>query len=124
MNYERVKTVFLSLISESDPTPYISYIKAAISDTESRIKEEYLENPPDCLNMYAASRAFQMYTNSLCAADNTVCDANGKALVNRDTDNIRKAAADYADYCLSLCRDYLKDDKFVMISTKRTGENR
>lgn len=123
MNYERVKTIFLSLLNENDPTPYISYIKAAVSDTESRIKETYSENIPDCLNMYAASRAFQMYTNSLCAADNTVCDTGGKALVNRDTDNIRKAAADYADYCLSLCSSYLKDDKFVMISTKRTGEN-
>ncbi|MGN0631694.1 MAG: hypothetical protein ACI4JN_10245 [Ruminococcus sp.] len=123
MNYERVKAVFLKLISEKEATPYIGYIKAAISFAQSRIRPEYLENIPDCVYMYAAACALQMYTNAGCAGDITVCSENGTALINKDTGNIRKAAADYADYCLSLCRDYLKDDKFVMISTKRTGED-
>lgn len=122
MNYERIKAVFLSFMHEDDATPYISFIKAAVRDTEKRIRPEYLENTPDCVNMYAAARALQMYINASCAGDNTVCGESGTALINKDTGNIRKAAAQYEDYCLSLCSMYLKDDKFVMISTKKAGE--
>lgn len=122
MLYERIAGIFLSFLNENDSAPYRDIIETAISDTESRIKDECLEEIPDCINMYAASAALLMYTNALCASSNTVCDGNGKSLANRDTTHLRKAASDYADYCLSLCRPYLKDDKFVMISTKRSGE--
>lgn len=122
MLYERVAGIFLSFLNENDSAPYRDIIETAISDTESRIKDEYLEEVPDCINMYAASVALFMYIKAECVSNSTVCDENGKALANKDTSHLREAASDYADYCLSLCRRYLKDDKFVMISTKRSSE--
>lgn len=118
MNFEKVKAAFLKIFQKKDATPYITYIKAAISDTENKIRLEFREDPPDCVNLYAAAIAVLMYTNANCAGDNTVCNEEGSVTINKDTDNIRKSAAHFADYCLSLCCKYLIDDKFVMISTK------
>lgn len=119
MNYERVKAVFLSLLDKKEATPYIMYIEAAISDTEGRIRPEFAENPPDCVNMLAAANALVMYTNALCAGDITVCNENGKALIDRNTENTRRSAAYLADYFKGICSRYITDDKFVMISTEK-----
>lgn len=118
MNFEKVKAAFLKLFQKKDATPYIAYIKAGISETENKIRPEFKEDPPDCVNLYAAAIAILMYTNANCAGDTAVCNEEGSVLLNKDTDNIRKSAAYFADYCLSLCSKYLIDDKFVMISTK------
>lgn len=119
MNYERVKAVFLSLLDKKEATPYIMYIEAAISDTARQIRPEFAEDPPDCVNMLAAANALVMYTNALCAGDITLCNENGKALIDRSTDNIRHSAAYLADYFKALCSRYITDDKFVMISTEK-----
>lgn len=119
MNVEKVKAVFLSFLQKKDASPYIAYIEAGINKTKERIRPEFADSPPECINWYAAAEALLMYTNTECARDNTVCNESGTALINRDTGNIRESAKNFSDYCLSLCSKYLYDDKFIMISTKK-----
>lgn len=119
MNFEKVKAVFLSFLQKKDASPYIAYIEAGMNKVKERIRPEFADAPPECVNWYAAAEALLMYTNAGCTGDNTVCNESGTALINRDTGNIRKSAENFADYCLSLCSKYICDDKFVMISTKK-----
>ncbi len=121
MNAEKVKSVFLNFLQKKDSSPYIPFIEAGIQRAEERLKPEFEESPPECINWYAAAEALLMYTNACCAGDITVCGESGTALVNRDTGNIRKAAEGFAEYCSGLCRKYLCDEKFVIISTGKRG---
>lgn len=121
MNPEKVKAVFLNFLQKKDASPYITYIEAGMNKAKERLRPEFTDAPPECVSWYAAAAALLMYTNANCAGDNTVCNESGTALIDRDTENIRKAAENFADYCLSLCSKYLYDDKFVIISTKKGG---
>ncbi len=119
MNIEKVKSVFLNFLQKKDASPYIAYIESGMNKAKERLRPEFADAPPECINWYAAAEALLMYTNAECARDNTVCNESGTALINRETGNIRKSAENFADHCLSLCSKYLYDDKFVMISTKK-----
>lgn len=123
MDFEKTAAAFLSFAGKTDAAPYTRFIKAGISDAESRIRPEFAEEPPECVIMYAAAAAVLLYISAECAGDAPVCGGEGRVLADRNTEDTRRAAELFADRCLAQCSRYFRDDRFVIAGIRKEREN-
>lgn len=115
MNQELVKSRFLQMVKKKEATPFRMFLDMAVSETERLLRPEYAEAPPDLVHTFAAALAVKLWTAARCAEERLCCTEGGTLPSSSDSSGERAAAEVLVSEYRALCRDYLRDEAFVMM---------